>query len=62
MGETVRRRTGFRAGERLNVRAHQRVWQQMRLGKLLVVQDQIGKRILGCPSNWIARERTGVSG
>src|SRR5882762_390916 len=39
----------------LKVRAHRRVWRQTRPGKLLAVQDQIGRRQQGCPPKVIAK-------
>ncbi len=48
-------------GETVAVRAHQRVWQQARLGKLLAVQDQIGKHF-ELPAQLFAFGRTVVSG
>ena len=53
MGETVRP-----LSEGLNVRAHQHVWQQAWLGKLLAVQDQIGRRHTGLP----AQSRVAIHG
>jgi len=52
MGETVRPARATEISdlrfEISEVRAHRRVWRHARPGKLLAVQDQIGRRQQGC--------------